>query len=346
MSVLFTVIIPTHDHQDTLMYSIKSVLEQSIQDFEIIVIGDGAPDRTEEILNKYCNNDARINYYHHAKGLSHGEIYRHEAIVNSNGKYIAYLGDDDMWLDNHLETLIPYLSKFDFVHTRHTSININGDISFSEYNLEDITIRNKMVQKQWNYFGPTCAAHSRVTYLKLPFGWRPKPEGMWSDLYMWRQWFSQPDVSFYTIPASTTLHFPSSLRPNETLSSRIEELETYDIQRHMPGFKNELNKNRFSKDMVRFSEHLEIKETVVNLFEKIDNLNTIIIEQGLKMNNLQQNIQHKKKSINNYNTQLIEQQGEVNRLSNEINDLKSAMSTRIGFALTYPLRKLYDMVSK
>ncbi|MFT6807713.1 MAG: glycosyltransferase involved in cell wall biosynthesis [Saprospiraceae bacterium] len=346
MSILFTVIIPTHDHQDTLHYSIKSVLEQSFQDFEIVVIGDGAPDRTEEIVKEYCNKDARVKYFHHVKGKGHGETYKNEAIVNSAGKYIAYLGDDDMWLENHLETLIPYLSRFDFVHTRHTSINTNGDISFLESNLEDVAIRNKMIQKQWNFFGPTCVSHTRAAYLKLPFGWRPKPEGMWSDLYMWRQWFSQQDLSFYTIPANTTLHFPSTLRPNVSLSSRIEELETFDKRRHLPHFGDELNKLKQSEDLVRFSESLGIKEKIADLHIKIDTLNTIIVGQGLKTNKLQQENKHKNKSIIYYNTQLIEQRNEVSRLSNEINDLKSAVSTRIGFALTYPLRKIYELISK
>ena len=81
----YTVIIPTYDHQETLNFSIQSVLNQSLQDFELFVIGDGSPERTAEIMSEWCEKDNRIKYFPHPKGEGHGEHYRHEAIISSSG---------------------------------------------------------------------------------------------------------------------------------------------------------------------------------------------------------------------------------------------------------------------
>ena len=82
-----------------------------------------------------------------------------------------------------------------------------------------------MLHNKWNFFGLSVAGHTQVAYSRLSEGWRPRPEGMWCDLHMWRQWLLQPWVKFQSGAMPTTLHFPSPTRQNWTMNERLDELD-------------------------------------------------------------------------------------------------------------------------
>ena len=68
----FTIIIPCFNGQDFIMRSVKSVLDQSFHDFELIVVNDGSTDNSLTIIKSLGNQDSRISIVHHKKnrGLS------------------------------------------------------------------------------------------------------------------------------------------------------------------------------------------------------------------------------------------------------------------------------------
>jgi glycosyltransferase involved in cell wall biosynthesis len=95
-----SVIIPTHNRAEFLRSAITSVLNQTFQDFEIIIIDDASKDHTREVIANF--NDARIKVIHNqvSKGAAGA---RNIAIMNSNCKYTAFLDDDDEWLPEKLK---------------------------------------------------------------------------------------------------------------------------------------------------------------------------------------------------------------------------------------------------
>src|SRR2546426_4401729 len=95
-----SVIIPTHNRAEFLRSAITSVLNQTFQDFEIIIIDDVSKDHTREVIANF--NDARIKviYNQVSKGAAGA---RNIAIMNSNCEYIAFLDDDDEWLPEKLK---------------------------------------------------------------------------------------------------------------------------------------------------------------------------------------------------------------------------------------------------
>lgn len=97
---LVSVIIPTYNRANLIQQSVKSVLNQTYNNFEIIIIDDGSSDNTEEVINKL--NDNRIRYIKHAvnKGAS---AARNTGIREAKGKYIAFQDSDDHWLPDKLE---------------------------------------------------------------------------------------------------------------------------------------------------------------------------------------------------------------------------------------------------
>jgi glycosyltransferase involved in cell wall biosynthesis len=95
-----SVIIPTHNRAESLHSAITSVLNQTFQDFEIIIIDDASNDHTREVIASF--NDARIKIIHNqvSKGAAGA---RNIAIMNSSCEYVAFLDDDDEWLPEKLK---------------------------------------------------------------------------------------------------------------------------------------------------------------------------------------------------------------------------------------------------
>ena len=81
--------------------NLLSILNQSFQDFEIIIINDFSKDETEKIINDLQLSDTRIKLVNHLNNLG---VYRSriEAMLNSNGEYILLMDPDDMYLNPNL----------------------------------------------------------------------------------------------------------------------------------------------------------------------------------------------------------------------------------------------------
>ena len=95
-----SVIIPTHNRAEFLRSAITSVLKQTFQDFEIIIIDDASKDHTREVITHF--NDTRIKVIHNqvSKGAAGS---RNIGVMNTNCGYIAFLDDDDEWLPEKLK---------------------------------------------------------------------------------------------------------------------------------------------------------------------------------------------------------------------------------------------------
>ena len=103
-----SVIIPTHNRAEFLRSAIISVLNQTFQDFEIVVIDDASKGHTREVITNL--NDARIKviYNQVSKGAAGA---RNIGIINTNCAYIAFLDDDDEWLPEKLKIQICLLDN-------------------------------------------------------------------------------------------------------------------------------------------------------------------------------------------------------------------------------------------
>lgn len=98
-----SIIIPTHNRFKMLEGAVRSILDQTYRDYEIIIVDDASSDNTSEILER--NDDSRIFYVRHEyrKG---GSASRNTGISHARGEYIAFLDDDDEWLPRKLELQI------------------------------------------------------------------------------------------------------------------------------------------------------------------------------------------------------------------------------------------------
>ena len=100
---IVSVIIPTYNRTALLPRAIRSVLNQSFQDFELIIVNDGSTDNTEEVVKSFEDN--KIRYIRHEKNRG-GSAARNTGIKAAQGQYIGLLDDDDEWLPEKLEKQI------------------------------------------------------------------------------------------------------------------------------------------------------------------------------------------------------------------------------------------------
>ena len=110
-----SIIIPTFNRGNLIGNSIKSVLNQTYKNFEVIVVDDGSTDNTKEEINKI--EDKRVRYIKLEKNAG-GSNARNIGINNANGKYISFQDSDDIFypskLEEQIQNLINKNSNLDF----------------------------------------------------------------------------------------------------------------------------------------------------------------------------------------------------------------------------------------
>lgn len=105
---MFTVVIPLYNKELSIFNTIQSVLDQTFEEFEILVINDGSTDNSTEIVKKIDDTRVRLINQHN-QGVS---AARNKGIKESKYPWIALLDGDDIWKPNHLEEIKNMMCKF------------------------------------------------------------------------------------------------------------------------------------------------------------------------------------------------------------------------------------------
>jgi len=108
-----SVIIPTYNRADLLPRALNSVLNQTFQDFELIIVEDGSTDNTKQLVEEFQKKDERIKYIWQ-KNSGGPAKPKNTGIKNSQGEFIAFLDDDDEWLPEKLETQLNKIEENDY----------------------------------------------------------------------------------------------------------------------------------------------------------------------------------------------------------------------------------------
>lgn len=147
---LISVIIPVYGVEKYISQCLDSVINQTYNNLEIIVINDGTKDRSAEIAKEYAAKDSRIKVYDFKNGgLS---VARNRGLEIATGEYISYLDSDD-WLDTKMyETLLETAMKNEADMVKCGIIETNG-ASEEKITFSDVKIINNEQHKAFeNYF--------------------------------------------------------------------------------------------------------------------------------------------------------------------------------------------------
>ena len=143
---LVSVIIPTYNRADLVGRAIQSVLDQTYQNYEIIVVDDDSQDNTREVVERFT--DKRVRYIHLEKNMGAGAA-RNKGIKASRGKYIGFQDSDDEWLPEKLRKQINILdssaSTVGYVYSDMWQVDLNGG---EQYWPSPTIVQGKIINEQ------------------------------------------------------------------------------------------------------------------------------------------------------------------------------------------------------
>jgi glycosyltransferase involved in cell wall biosynthesis len=124
---MFSVVIPSYNREKVVVRAINSILNQTYQDFEIIVVDDGSKDNTEGVVRAI--NDNRIKYVR--QDNAGACVARNTGIKNARGKYVSFLDSDDEWFPQMLEKQLEQYQADEEVGCVYSDLQVktgNGDV--------------------------------------------------------------------------------------------------------------------------------------------------------------------------------------------------------------------------
>ena len=111
---MVSIITPCHNAADTIAETIESVLAQTYQNWEMIVVDDCSTDNSLQIVEEYCEKDPRIKTIRLDRNGGPAKA-RNAATEAAKGRYIAFLDGDDMWLPEKLQRQLDFMNAHNLV---------------------------------------------------------------------------------------------------------------------------------------------------------------------------------------------------------------------------------------
>jgi glycosyltransferase involved in cell wall biosynthesis len=196
-----SVIIATFNWSAVLPYAIASVLDQTMGDLELLVIGDGCTDDSEQVVAGI--KDSRLRWINLPENTGHQSGPNNRGLQEARGEFIAYLGHDDLWLKHHLECTLDKLEETggSFAHSLVIRVAPGDEIGMPVF-----------PKPQYGLGGvPSCTVHRRSVTEKI---------GRWHD---YRNLTVGPETDLFDralaagfkavfVPRLTAIKFPASWR--------------------------------------------------------------------------------------------------------------------------------------
>lgn len=126
--ILVSVITPSYNSAQFISKAIRSVLNQTFTDWEMILVDDCSTDHSVAVIQSFIEQDSRIKLI----SLSHNSgaaVARNRAIAAAQGRYIAFLDSDDSWLPNKLETQLKFMQdkSIAFSYSSYEKVDEQGN---------------------------------------------------------------------------------------------------------------------------------------------------------------------------------------------------------------------------
>lgn len=218
---LVSVITATYNWSSVLRYAIQSVLWQTFQDFEMLVIGDGCTDDSAEVVASF--GDPRVRWHNLPQNSGSQPAPNNAGLERARGKYIAYLGHDDVWYPTHLAGLVRAMqeTQADAVYSLTVCIGLPGS------GMRVVNGLSESGQYERGLVVPPSSLMHTPELARAIGGWRD-----------YRTLQMLPDLEFITraydhgkrfapVNALTVFKFPSAWRPNSYRDKRSDEQAEY-----------------------------------------------------------------------------------------------------------------------
>lgn len=283
-----SIITASYNYENYIKETIESVLNQTFQDWELIVVDDGSKDNSVEVIKSYCQKDSRIKLFQHENGENKGLAKTIQlGIEKASSKWIAFLESDDTITPNYLDEKLKIAEKYKDVDFIFNDVHMFGNEEIIKGYNDDFFAKIfsqvkaiqypakllKLFQKNENNnliptFSAVMMKKSLVETLDFNSPFKP-----WLDWYLWIQCAGE-NATFYYVDKKLTNW---RMHKNSYISTQLSEDEKFrfDIQklRIIFEFKNLfLIPKRVIKHFRKKIIKIHFKEGEIILFERVFNI--------------------------------------------------------------------------
>lgn len=244
-----SIIIPSYNYESYMREAISSVLRQTWDDFELVIVDDGSRDGSVSVASSFADQDSRVRVVQHPDGKNHGlAATLNLGIAESGGEYIAFLEADDLWLPACLEQRMQAVSatKAGIVFNNVEALCMEGSSTAWFESYVPRTMRKhaqRAADSKKGPYGPyemrgaflienriptfSCAMIRRSILLDCDLN---SPVPQWVDRWLWCQAAQKTDFAY--IPHRLTrwrLHSDSfTARSRPSTASKLAALLQYE----------------------------------------------------------------------------------------------------------------------
>ncbi|KID57934.1 glycosyl transferase [Pseudoalteromonas luteoviolacea] len=178
---IVSVIMPSYNSEKTISESVQSVLSQSFDSWELIIVDDNSTDSTWEIIEELQGSNSKIRAFRNQENKGAGGS-RNLAIDKASGRYIAFLDSDDIWAPEKLAEQIAFMQSNDypFTYTYYQSFNSNRELGVTK--APDSISYNELLYS--NVIGCLTAIYDSEYFGKryMPLIRKRQDMGLWLEL--------------------------------------------------------------------------------------------------------------------------------------------------------------------
>lgn len=177
---LVSIITPSYNSSKYISQTIASVLSQTYQNWEMIIVDDASPDNSNHIIEEYCKKDNRIKLIK-LETNSGPAVARNLAIQEAKGRYIAFLDADDLWLPQKLEKQVAFMQEKDCAlsYTAYETMDAKGN-KLEKIIVPPLHLRYSDMLKS-NYIGCLTAMYDthKLGKVYMPLLKKRQDYGLW-----------------------------------------------------------------------------------------------------------------------------------------------------------------------
>lgn len=164
-NIIVSIIVPVYNTSNYLSKCLDSILNQTIENLEVIVVNDGSTDQSKRIIEEYCLKDSRIRAFHQKnQGVS---AARNNGISSSKGEYLIFVDSDDYIHNEMLEELVSAARKYNALITKcdvyYVKRNELKELDYKDDNIKSIE-STEALKQLFTIFDET---HFGYTHSKL-----------------------------------------------------------------------------------------------------------------------------------------------------------------------------------
>lgn len=240
-NIKISIITASYNYQDYIKQTIESVMAQTYQNWEMVIVDDGSKDNSVQVIKDYCNRDSRIKLFQHEGGVNKGLCKTVQlGIEKSQSDWLVFLESDDLITPDYLEEKVKVIRENPDIGFIFNDIETFGERAgvYDEY----FDMQKKVIQKLGNpadyfyalgknNFVPTFSVVMIKKSIMQELDFSTKGGQPQLDWYLWRQ--AALNHKFYYIDKKLTkwrLHNTSYIsKPIPEIENLIFEFSYYKL---------------------------------------------------------------------------------------------------------------------